>query len=111
MRRVRFGVNMTPILQNSAAASSLLSDSMTDMPYSNVDDVGDESNLPPSCFPCLDARPGSKESWQFVEVAFRDIVHLRSFCKEYKVSAISVFQVAWALVLAVIWAIARSASA
>lgn len=76
-------------------------DGMIDMtmPCSNVDEVECNTDLPPSYFPCLDARPGIKGIGQAVEVPFRDIIRLRSFCRENEVSAICVFQVAWALVL------------
>ena len=66
---------------------------------SMADDVGVTPELPPSYFPCLDARPDAKGSRQSVEVPFRDINRLRFFCNENGISALSVFQTAWALVL------------
>lgn len=56
-------------------------------------------SLPPSYFPCLDARPGIKGALQSTEVSFRDINRLRSFCRNNYVSSLSVFHAAWALVL------------
>ena len=56
-------------------------------------------DLPQTYFPCLDSRSGSNTTWQAAEVPFKDIIGLRSFCKELDVSHLSVFQAAWALVL------------
>ena len=66
---------------------------------SKVDDMEVNPDLPPSYFPCLDARPGTKRSWRSVEVPFRDINRLRFFCEENRISALTVFQTAWSLVL------------
>lgn len=56
-------------------------------------------DLPPSNFPCLDANPGASTVWQSTEIPFRDLTLLQSFCIEYNVSPLSVWQAAWALVL------------
>ena len=64
-----------------------------------VSDAEDLDDLPLSHFPCLDSRPGTDRIWQSTEVSFKDVVRLRSFCRENDVSFQSVFQAAWALVL------------
>ena len=56
-------------------------------------------DLPQSYFPCLDSKAGINRGFQSTEVPFRDTPRLRSFCTENDVSSLSVFQVAWALVL------------
>ena len=95
------GAGMSPILQNAVVPASKLSDGTKSppMPHPEVDDVVDNPDLQPSYFPDLDARPGTNRNWQSVEVPFRDTARLRSFCKKNDVSAISVFQAAWAMVL------------
>lgn len=67
--------------------------------HSKVEKVEEDVVLPPSYFPCLDARQATSKSWQSVEVPFGDINRLRSFCDEHDVPTTSVFQAAWALVL------------
>ena len=59
----------------------------------------DQQGFPPSLFPCLDSRPGSKSSWQSTEVPFKDVNSLQSYCTRNGVSALAVFQTAWAFVL------------
>ena len=65
----------------------------------HVGDTADYNHLPHSYFPCLDSRPGENRAWQSSEVPFNDAVRVRSFCKEYNVSSLVVFQTAWAMVL------------
>ena len=59
----------------------------------------DQRVFPPSLFPCLDSRPGSNSSWQSTEVPFKDVDILQSYCAKNEVSALAVFQTAWAFVL------------
>ena len=59
----------------------------------------DQEVFPPSLFPCLDSRPGSNSSWQSTEVPFKDVDILQSYCTRNEVSALAVFQTAWAFVL------------
>lgn len=63
------------------------------------DDIDGFAELPPSIFPCLDARPGRGQSWQSVEVPFEDALSLTSYCHQNHVSSLAVLQAAWALVL------------
>lgn len=63
----------------------------------SVDDLPDL--LPPSCLPCLDARPGDDGSWQSTKVPFRDAARLKCFCSKHGLSSQSVLQLAWALTL------------
>lgn len=58
-----------------------------------------DAGLGPSYFPCLDARPGLKATWQSTEVPFKDRDRLREFCRENDILPLSVFQIAWALTL------------
>ena len=62
----------------------------------NAEDV---RNLPPSIFPCLDARPGASKEWQSTHIPFRDVVTLHAFCARNNLSAQSIMQAAWALLL------------
>ena len=59
----------------------------------------DQKDFPLSLFPCLDSRPGSNTSWQSTEVPFKDVDNLQSYCTRHEVSALAVFQTAWAFVL------------
>ena len=59
----------------------------------------DQRVFPPSLFPCLDSRPGSNSSWQSTEVPFKNVDILQSYCTKNEVSALAVFQTAWAFVL------------
>ena len=59
----------------------------------------DQRVFPPSLFPCLDSKPGSNSSWQSTEVPFKDVDILQSYCTRNEVSALAVFQIAWAFVL------------
>ncbi|KAL8902464.1 MAG: hypothetical protein Q9207_004685 [Kuettlingeria erythrocarpa] len=63
------------------------------------DDFDGFADLPPSIFPCLDARPGRTQSWQSVEVPFKDTHSLTSYCNQHNVSSLAVLQAAWALLL------------
>ncbi|KAI4201641.1 MAG: hypothetical protein LQ350_003120 [Teloschistes chrysophthalmus] len=56
-------------------------------------------DLPPTIFPCLDARPGLGQCWQSSEISFNDINLLRAYCRQYDLSSLAVLQAAWALVL------------
>ncbi|KAL8829965.1 MAG: hypothetical protein Q9170_005952 [Blastenia crenularia] len=64
-----------------------------------VQDIEALIDLPPTHFPCLDAKPGTNPSWQSTEIPFRHFTALQSFCDQYKVSSSSVLQTAWALLL------------
>ena len=59
----------------------------------------DQQGFPLSLFPCLDSRPGSNSNWQSTEVPFKDVDSLQSYCTRNEVSALAVFQTAWAFVL------------
>ena len=59
----------------------------------------DQRVFPLSLFPCLDSRPGSNSSWQSTEVPFKDVDVLQSYCTRNDVSALAIFQTAWAFVL------------
>ena len=52
-----------------------------------------------SYFPPLDARSVPGKAWQGVEVPFRNIHLLRTWCEKRRVQPVVVFQAAWALVL------------
>ncbi|KAI4086061.1 MAG: hypothetical protein LQ344_007876 [Seirophora lacunosa] len=62
-------------------------------------DVDGLTELPPSIFPCLDARPGRSQRWQSIEIPFKDSLALTAFCSQNHVSSHAVLQAAWALVL------------
>ncbi|KAL8870782.1 MAG: hypothetical protein Q9174_003249 [Haloplaca sp. 1 TL-2023] len=63
------------------------------------EDVENLRILPPSIFPGLDSRPGEGEQWQSTHIPFRDAVTLHAFCAQNDISAQSVVQAAWALLL------------
>lgn len=63
-------------------------------------DVEEAQDLPPSIFPCLDSKQGGSKSWQSTQIPFKDATGLQTFCSRNAVSALSVLQTAWALVLA-----------
>ncbi|QSZ31682.1 hypothetical protein DSL72_001249 [Monilinia vaccinii-corymbosi] len=54
-------------------------------------------------FPILDqtfnVSSEKENNWQSVEVPIRNIAHLSRFCKEHEVSPLTIFKLAWALVL------------
>ncbi|KAG0648067.1 Nonribosomal peptide synthase, partial [Hyphodiscus hymeniophilus] len=52
-----------------------------------------------SLFPSLDTRPTTGEDWQSTEVLIRKSVHLDSFQKNHRLTALTVFKSAWALLL------------
>ncbi|KAI4105689.1 MAG: hypothetical protein L6R37_002588 [Teloschistes peruensis] len=66
---------------------------------SNGEIVHHLPELPPTIFPCLDARPGLGKGWQCCEISFNDIDVFRAYCSQYNVSSLAVLQAAWALVL------------
>ena len=57
---------------------------------------------PQACFfPILDLTldPSAERYWQAVEVSVPNIAHLDQFCKRYEVAPLTIFKLAWALVL------------
>ena len=69
---------------------------------SSLDSLGPcngQQGFPLSLFPCLDSRPGGNSNWQSTEVPFKDVDSLQSYCTRNQVSALAVFQTAWAFVL------------
>lgn len=52
-----------------------------------------------SHFPPLDAYPAPNKDWQYVEVPPCDQVRLDKLCKKHVISALNIYQTAWALVL------------
>lgn len=81
-------VSLTGISSVSSLSSS---DSLTP--------CNDQQGFSVSPFPCLDSRPGSNSSWQSIEVPFKDVDNLHSYCTRNEISALAVFQTAWAFVL------------
>ena len=94
----------TCISSMSSSTSSIQSltevSSVSSLPSSDsLAPYNDQKGLPISLFPCLDSKPGSNSSWQSTEVPFKDVDILQSYCTRNEVSALAVFQTAWALVL------------
>ena len=59
----------------------------------------DQPGFPLSIFPSLDSRLGINSNWQSTEVPFKDVDSVQSYCIRNEVSALAVFQTAWAFVL------------
>lgn len=94
----------TCISSMSSSASSIRSlteiSSVSSLPSSDsLAPCNDQQGFPLSIFPCLESRPGSNSNWQSTEVPFKDVDSLQSYCTRNEVSALAVFQTAWALVL------------
>ena len=94
----------TCISSMSSSTSSIRSlteiSSVSSLPSSDsLAPCNDQKGFPISLFPCLDSRPGSNSNWQSTEVPFKDVDILQSYCTRNEVSALAVFQTAWALVL------------
>ncbi|KAL9600221.1 MAG: hypothetical protein Q9179_003287 [Wetmoreana sp. 5 TL-2023] len=83
--------------QRTSSASSQAGNTATI--HLRAEEVKESHDLPPSIFPCLDARPGGSRIWQATEVPFRDIDRIRAFASQYQVSSLSILQAAWALVI------------